>query len=65
VPHPLHAHRPADLLRQERRLEAGIVRRRAAVGLRPLHPDDAHAVARHVEERATPFRRPYDFMSFE
>ena len=50
LPHPLHAHRPADLLREERRLEPGIVCRRAAVGLRPFHPDDAHAIARHLEE---------------
>ena len=50
VPHPLHAHRPADLLRQIRRLEPGIVGRRAAVALRAFHPDDAHLVARHVEK---------------
>ena len=47
---PLHPHRPADLLRQIRRLEPRIVRRGAAVGLRAFHPDHAHAVARHVEE---------------
>ena len=50
MPHPLHANRPADLLRQECRLEAGVVGGRAAVALRALHPDDAHLIARHLQK---------------
>ena len=45
VPHPLHANRPANLLRQKCRLEARIVGGRAAIPLRPFHPDDAHLIA--------------------
>ena len=58
LPHPLHAHRPADLLRQKRRLEPGIVGRRAAVGLRPVHPDDADAIARHLQELGDAVAQP-------
>ena len=39
-----------QLVRQERGFEADVVGRRAAVDLRPVHVDDAHALARHVEE---------------
>ena len=52
VTHPLHAHRAAELLRQERRFETGIVRGGAAVHLRAIHVDHAHLLARHVEELA-------------
>ena len=66
VPHPLHAHRSAELVREERGLEADVVRRRAAVDLRPIHVDDAHAArAACPRNCATPLRKPYDFMSFE
>ena len=50
VPHPLHAHRPAELVREERGFEADVVGGRAAVDLRPIHVDDAHALARQSEE---------------
>ena len=43
VPHPLHAHRPAELVREERGLETDVVGGRAAVDLRSIHVDDAHA----------------------
>jgi len=48
--HPLHAHGPPDLLRQKRRLEPRIVSGRTAVALRTVHPEHAHAVARHLQE---------------
>ena len=50
MPHPLHANRPADLLGQERRLEARVIGGRAAVPLRSFHPDDAHLFPRHLEK---------------
>ena len=64
VPHPLHANRPADLSR-DTPPRTRIVRRGAAVALRALHPDDAHPIPRHAEERRDASRMPYDFMSFE
>ena len=54
VPHPLHAHRPADFPGEVRRLESRVVRRRTAVALRPFHPDDADLFARHAEELCDP-----------
>ena len=54
VTRPLHAHGAAELLRQEGGLEARVVGSRAAVQLRPVHPDHAHAVRRHVEELGDP-----------
>ena len=42
---PLHAHRPADRLREQRRLGRRVVGPVRAVGARAVHVDDAHAVA--------------------
>ena len=39
VPHSLDAHRPADRLRQQRRIDPGVV---AAVGARARDPDPVH-----------------------
>ena len=50
LPRPLHAHRPAELVGQKRRFEAGVFGGGAAVGLRPLHPHDAHVLARDLQE---------------
>ena len=49
--HCMRTGRPISFA-QIRRLETRIVGRRAAVALRALHPDDAHLLARHAEERA-------------
>ena len=50
VPHPLHADGTSHLLGQVRRLEPRVVGGRASVALGPLHPDHAHAIARHLKE---------------
>src|SRR5689334_17511240 len=50
VTHPLHAHGPLDLISDVSSLEAGVVRRAAAVQLRTVLPLDAYAVARHAKE---------------
>ena len=62
---PLHAHRAAELGGEKRRFEAGVVGRRASVRLRSLHPDDAHVLARDLQELRHAVASPYDFMSFE
>ena len=50
LPRPLHPHRPAKLVGQERRFEAGVLGRGAPVCLRSLHPHHAHVLARDLEE---------------
>ena len=50
VAHPLHAHRPADFLRDVRRFESRVAGGRAAESLRSIHPDDADLLARHAEK---------------
>ena len=50
VPHPLHSNRPANFLRQKRRFKTGVIGSSAAIRLRPIHPDHAHAIARYLEE---------------
>ena len=54
VPHPLHPHGAAQLFGQVRGLEARVVRRRAPVELRPVHPDDPHLLRRHAQELGDP-----------
>ena len=50
VTHPLQPHGPADLFGDERRLEPRVIGGGPTVGLRALHPDDADAIARQLEE---------------
>ena len=50
VAHPLHAHRAAEFVREKRGFEANVVRRRAAIQLRTVHVDYAHAVARQSQK---------------
>ena len=54
VPHPLHPHGAAQLPGQVRGLEARVVRRRAPVELRAVHPDDPHLLCRHPQELGDP-----------
>ena len=59
VPHPLHANRPADFLREKRRLEARIIGGRATVAPAAL-PSTRRAPDRagSRETAATPLRMP-------
>ena len=50
LPHPLHAHRPAGRLREQRRLARGVLGAVLAVRAGAVHVHDAHALAPEPED---------------
>ena len=65
LPRPLHPHRPAELVRQKRGFEAGIFSSGASVACGPCIQTTRTFSRGIFRNCATPFRIPYDFMSFE